>query len=60
MASMAILLTGADASPSILMLLVSGFLAAGGVGTSGLGPPQPARSKIDAMIANERLCTGKH
>ncbi len=48
MALMASLLTGADASPSILTLLMSGLVAVGSA-FSGLPPPQAVRSKIAVM-----------
>jgi hypothetical protein len=62
MAWMAILLTGSDASPSIVMLLTSGgadvFCAT--PETSGFDPPQPARSKTAAASDHTLMRMGKH
>ena len=62
MACMAILLTGTDASPSILMLLVSGGAAGldAGPDTSGFGPLQAAKSKTAAATDHALMCMGKH
>ena len=63
MAWIAILFTGASASPSILTLLVSGGDPAtfdGDPGTSGFGAPHADMSNTAAATDHTFMRTGKH